>query len=118
MRPCGRSWISLLTNPAYFKDTHPDMDADDVMTLHECFYLLEPLEDRWGKWGLWKCMCPDFFAGGIFRHSTLMALLFDSSLQFPSKWSTQQRPSNGKSSKRPSAWAELYEEEDEPTSSK
>jgi hypothetical protein len=92
---------------------HTDMDADDIMTLHECFYLLEQLEERWGKWGLWKCMRPDFFDSGICGQSTLMSLLYDSSLQFPSKWSTQQLPSNGKSSMRPSAWAELYEEENE-----
>ncbi len=60
-------------------------------------------------------MRPDFFAGGICVHSTLMSLLYDSFLQFPSKWFTQQLPSNGKSSKRLSAWAELYEEEDEPS---
>jgi hypothetical protein len=46
-----------------------------------------------------------------------MALLLDSSVQLPSKWSKQQPPSNGKSSKRPTAWAELYKEEDEPTRS-
>jgi hypothetical protein len=55
---------AMLTNPAYFEDTYPNMDADDAMTLHGCFYLLEPLEEGWGKWGLWKCMCPDFFSGG------------------------------------------------------
>jgi hypothetical protein len=30
------------------------MDADNIMTLHESFYLLEPLKERWGKGGLWN----------------------------------------------------------------
>jgi hypothetical protein len=44
----------------------------------------------------------------------LMALLYDSSLEFPTQWSTQQLPSNGKSKKRPTAWAEFHEEDDKP----
>jgi hypothetical protein len=39
-----------------------------------------------------------------------MALLYDSCLKFPGEWSTQQLPSNGKSKKRPTAWAEFHEE--------
>jgi hypothetical protein len=44
----------------------------------------------------------------------LMALLYDSSLEFPTEWSTQQLASNGKSKKRPTAWAEFHEEEERP----
>ncbi len=40
-----------------------------------------------------------------------MALLYDSTLEFPVQWSTQQLPSSDKK-KRPSAWAEFYEEDD------
>ncbi len=40
----------------------------------------------------------------------MMALLYDSSLEFPSEWSTQQLPRNGKSKKRLNAWAEFHEE--------
>jgi hypothetical protein len=41
-----------------------------------------------------------------------MALLYDSTLQFPAEYSKQALPSNAKS-KRPSAWAEVFEEEEE-----
>ena len=44
-----------------------------------------------------------------------MALLYDSTLQFPIEWSMQQLPSSDKK-KRPSAWAEFHEEEDKPAS--
>ena len=43
-----------------------------------------------------------------------MTLLYDSSLEFPTQWSSQQLPSNGKSKKRPTAWAEFHEEDDKP----
>jgi hypothetical protein len=62
-------------------------------------------------------MCIDFFAGGFFGHSPLIPLLYDSSLPFPSEWSTQQLSSNGKSTRSQSDWAELHEEEDQPSRS-
>ena len=43
-----------------------------------------------------------------------MALLYDSTLEFPSEWSTQQLPSSAKK-KRPTAWAEFHEEEERPS---
>jgi hypothetical protein len=46
--------------------------------------------------------------------STLMALLYDSTLEFPAAYSKQALPSNAKS-KKPSAWAEQFEEEEEPS---
>ncbi len=74
---------AMLANPAMFEANSPDMDAEDYIALHELFYLLEPMEERWGKWVSWKCMCESFFSNGICGHSTLMALLYDSSLEFP-----------------------------------
>jgi hypothetical protein len=61
-------------------------------------------------------MCESFFANGICGHSSLMALLYDyeSTLEFPAAYSKQVLPSNAKS-KRPSAWAEEFEEEEEPS---
>ena len=50
---------------------------------------------------------------GAFPVDARMALLYDSTLEFPSKWSTQQLPSNGKSKKRPTA--EFHEEEERPS---
>jgi hypothetical protein len=103
---------AMLSNPAVFEANAPDMDAEAYIELHESFYLLEPLEERWGKWVSWKCMCEGFFSNGLCGHSTLMALLYDSTLEFPGEWSTQQLPNSGKKNKRPSAWAEFHEEEE------
>ena len=105
---------AVLSNPAMFEANSPDMDAEDYIALQESCYLLEPMEERWGKWVSWKCMCESFFGNGICGHSTLTALLYDSALEFPSEWSTQQLPSNGKSKKKPNAWAEFHEEEARP----
>ena len=105
---------SMLKCPAVFEALVPDWDAEDLIALHESFYLLKPLEERWGKWVSWKCMCEGFFANGIGGHNSLMALLYDSTLEFPAAYSKQVLPSNAKS-KRPSAWAEEYEEEEEPS---
>ena len=46
----------MLTNPAQFEANHPEMDAEDYIVPHESFHLLEPLEERWGKWVSWKCI--------------------------------------------------------------
>jgi hypothetical protein len=45
---------SMLKCPAVFEELVPDWDAEDYIALHESFYLLEPLEERWGKWVSWK----------------------------------------------------------------
>ena len=68
---------AMLANPAMFEANSPDMDAEDYIALHESFDLLEPMEERWGKWVSWKCMCESFFSNVIcgLGHSTLMALL-------------------------------------------
>ena len=107
----------MLANPVVFDAVRPDLDAEDYIALHESFYLLEPLGERWGKWVTWKCMCETFFGNGVCGHSTLMALLYDSSLEFPKEWSKQPLPSNAKTSKRPTAWAEEFEEEEGPSRS-
>ena len=57
-------------------------------------------------------MCEGFFSNGLCGHSTLMALLYDSTLEFLGEWSTQPLPNSGKKNKRPSAWAEFHEEEE------
>ena len=62
-------------------------------------------------------MCETFFGNGVCGHSTLMALLYDSSLEFPKEWSKQPLPSNAKTWKRPTAWAEEFEEEEGPSRS-
>jgi hypothetical protein len=55
---------------------------EGIVEQHEPFYLLEPWEERWGRWVLFKCTCEDFFGAGCCGHSTLLALLFDASLGF------------------------------------
>jgi hypothetical protein len=85
-----------------------------MVQLHESFYLLKPLEERWGRWVLFKCTCPDFFGGGCCANSTLMGLPYDASLQFPSKYSSKQLQGRGAGkSKRPSEWAKIDEEEED-----
>jgi hypothetical protein len=61
-------------------------------------------------------MCEGYFSNGLCGHSTLMALLYDSTLEFPGEWSTQQLLNSGKKNRRPSAWAEFHEEEGRPSS--
>ena len=39
-----------------------------------------------------------------------MTLLYNSAIEFPIKYSTQQLPSSGKTKRRPSAWAEHHVE--------
>ena len=90
-------------------------DAEAYIELHKLCYLLDPLEEWWGKWVTWKCMCESFFRNGICGHSTLMALMYDKTLEFPGEWSTQQLPDSGKKNRKRSAWAEFYEEEDKPS---
>ena len=55
---------AMLSNPAEFEVNSPDMDAEDYIGLHESFYILEPMQDRWGRWVSWKCMCAGFFGNG------------------------------------------------------
>ncbi len=35
------------SNPAEFESHTPDMDAEDYIAMHESFYPLEPMEERW-----------------------------------------------------------------------
>ncbi len=44
----------MLANPAIFSANSPEWDAEDYIGLHESFYLLEPMEERWGKWVSWN----------------------------------------------------------------
>ncbi len=62
---------AVLSNPAVFEANSPHMDAEDYIALHESFYLLEPMEERWGKWVGWRCMCESFFGNGIHSHHDL-----------------------------------------------
>ena len=85
---------------------------EEYVELHESFYLLEPLEEMWGRWVLFKCSCPGYFGGACCGHSSLLALLYDPSLKFPRELSSKQLPGRAGHSKKPSAWGEMHEEAD------
>ncbi len=61
---------SMLKCPVVFDALVPDWDAEDYIGMHESFHLMEPLDEQWGKWVSWKCMCESFFANGICGHSS------------------------------------------------
>jgi hypothetical protein len=102
----------MMENPAMYEVHNPDLTLEGIVELHEPFYLLKPLEERWGRWVMLKCTCEDFFGAGCCAHSTLLALLYDVSLGFPSDCSFRRLPGRPGRAKKPSAWAEINEEED------
>ena len=85
-------YYNMMDNPTMYEEYNPDLTLEDIVELHESFYLLEPLEERWGRWGLFKCTCENFFGAGCCAHSTLLALLYDTTLSFPSEYSSRQLP--------------------------
>ena len=95
----------MMENPADFYHNYSDYTLEDYVELQESFHLLQPLEEKWGKWVAFKCNCPIFFAGACCGHSSAMALLYNASFEFPAKYSTKQLPSSSKSKRKPSAWA-------------
>ena len=99
----------LMQNPA----DHGEDGIETIMDLHESFHLLQPMGEKWGKWVMFKCTCLDFFGAAICAHSMLLAFLYDDTLQFDGKNSSKQLPEHKGKSKKPSAWAEVHEEEDE-----
>ena len=82
----------MMENPAQYEARNPDKTWEEYVELHESFYLLEPLEEMWGRWVMFKCSCPGFFGAACCGHSSLLALLYDSSLEFPSECSSRQLP--------------------------
>ena len=106
-----------MANPIQFESDHPEKLAEmpiyGVIDFYESFYLLEPVEEKWCRWGSWKCMCEDFMSAALCRHSLLLAMLYDATLKFPAKHSTKKLELRGKLTKRPSAWAPEDEDEEE-----
>jgi hypothetical protein len=103
----------MMANPIQFESDHPEMPIDEVIDLYESFYLLENVEEKWGRWGSWKCMCEDFMSAALCRHSLLLAMLYDATLKFPAKHSTKKLELRGKLTRRPSAWAPEDADEEE-----
>jgi hypothetical protein len=107
---------AMLTNPALFEAIQPDMDADDHCA-ESSLPPSRPAGGEVGQVGTVEVYVSRLLRRLSFGHSTLMPLLYDSFLQFRSEWSTQQLSSNGKSTRSPSDWAELHEDEDQPSRS-
>jgi hypothetical protein len=100
----------MLSNPAGFEANNPDMCCEEMVDLYESFHLLEPLEEKWGRWVTSKCICEDFMSAAICSHSTMLALLYDVTLKFPPRQSTKKLQARGKVGRRPSAWAPEQED--------
>ena len=106
-------YAEMMDNPAEFETTHPDVHWDKMVRLHDSFVLCEPNQQRWGRWGLWKCGCDGCFADGLCGHSLLLALLFDKTLKFPPEFSTKKLPGSKSTGRRPNAWCPEGEEDGE-----
>ncbi len=102
-----------MANPIQFESDHPEIIIEEVIDLYESSYLLGPVEEKWGQWGSWKCMCEDFMSAALCRHSLLLAMLYDGTLKFPAKHSTKKLGLRGKLARRPNAWAPEDEDEEE-----
>jgi len=116
IRPERHLFEDMLSNPIQFESDHPEKHIEDVVDLYESFYLLEPIEEKWGRWGSWKCMCESFMSATVCGHSLLFAMLYDKTLEFPPKYSSKKLELRSRNARRPSAWApeQEDEEEDEP----
>ena len=111
-------FAEMMDNPAEFETAHADVPWDKMVRLHESFVLCEPNQQRWGRWGLWKCGCDGCFADGLCGHSLLLALLFDKTLKFPPEYSTKKLPGRKSTGRRPNAWCPEGEEDEEDPSAK
>ncbi len=89
------------------------MPIEEVVELYESYYLVEPIKEKWGRWGSWKCMGESFMAAAICGHSLLFAMVYDKTLEFPPKHSSKKLELRGKTARRPSAWAPEQEDEEE-----
>jgi hypothetical protein len=73
IRPRLHLFEDLLANPIQFEYNHQDMSIEDIIELFESFYMLKPIEEKWGRWGSWKCMREAYMSGALRGHSLLMA---------------------------------------------
>ena len=113
IRPGRHLFEDMLSNPIQFEYDHSEMPIEEVVDLYESYYLLEPIEEKWGRWGSWKCMCESFMSAAVCGHSLLLAMLYDKTLEFPPKHSSKKLELRSRSTRRPSAWAPEQEDEEE-----
>jgi hypothetical protein len=96
----------MLANPIQFEYDHPDMTIDEMV--EQSFNLVELIEEKWGRWGSWKCMCVSFMLAALCGHSLLFAMLF-----FMTRHSSKKLELRGKTARRPGAWAPEQEDGEE-----
>jgi hypothetical protein len=48
IRPGRYLFEDMLANPIQFESDHPDITIDEMVELYESFYLVEPIEEKWG----------------------------------------------------------------------
>jgi hypothetical protein len=103
----------MVQHPASYECENADKQFDDIIRTYESFYMLEPIEEKWGRYGIFKCSCSDFMGAACCAHSILMAMLYDDTLEFPSEESRKELARRAGNSKRPSAWAPEHEDEEQ-----
>ena len=50
----------MVQHPIQYEGNSADKPLEEILDLYESFYILEPIEIRWGRWGTFKCCCEDF----------------------------------------------------------
>ncbi len=83
IRPGRHLFEDMLANPIQFESDHPDMPIEKMVELYESYYLVEPIGEKWGRWGSWKCMCESLMLAAVCGHSLLFAMVYDKTLEFP-----------------------------------
>ncbi len=49
IRPSRHFFEDMMSNPIQFESDDPEMTIDELIDLYESFYLLEPVEEKWGR---------------------------------------------------------------------
>ena len=99
-----------MQHPIQYELSRPDKLFEEIVDTYESFYMLEPIDVKWGRWGICKCSCEDFMGAACCGHSTLLAMLYDDTLEFSSAESSKEVAKRAGNSKRPSAWAPEHED--------
>ncbi len=100
----------MVQHPIQYEADRPDKPFEEIVDTYESFYMLEPIDIKWGRWGVTKCSCEDFMGAACCGHSTLMAMLYEHTLDFPSVESSKEIAKCAGNSKRPNAWAPEHED--------
>lgn len=103
----------MVQYPIQYETDRPGHPLEEILDTYESFYFLEPIGIKWGRWGVTKCSCEDFMGAACCGHSTLMAMLFDNTLEFPAMESSKEIAKRAGNSKRPNAWAPENEDTEE-----